>query len=228
MQKILIVEDDATIARLVAQELEAWGYRAAQAEAEHFADILSLFRAEAPQLVLLDLSLPHRSGFHWCAEIRKESQVPILFISSAADNMNQVTALHQGADDFIAKPFDLPVLVAKVQAALRRSYTFAATPALPGHRGAVLDAAALALHHPGGRLELTRNESRILQTLLESKGRVVTREAIMRRLWNDESFIDDNTLTVNINRLRKKLDDAGLAGFIATKKGAGYLIPPEE
>lgn len=226
MHKIMIVEDDATIARLVAAELENWGYQAAVVE--DFSAVVEEFRRLEPQLVLMDLSLPHRSGFHWCAELRRESKVPIIFISSAADNMNLVTALHQGADDFVAKPFDLPVLVAKVQALLRRSYDFAAPAPALSHGGATLDLGEMALSCAGQKLELTKNEFRILQALMEAPGRVVSREVIMRRLWEDESFIDDNTLTVNMGRLRKKLEAAGLADFITTKKGEGYLIPAED
>jgi DNA-binding response OmpR family regulator len=222
MYKILIVEDDTTIARLVAMELEGWGYEILLVG--NFALVMEEFHCFAPQLVLLDLSLPHRSGFHWCAEIRKESTAPIIFISSAADNMNMVTALHQGADDFLAKPFDLPVLVAKVQALLRRSYDFAEGGEILTHRGLSLDLGAMAIYFEGKKMDLTRNELRILQTLLENKDRVANREMIMRKLWDDENFIDDNTLTVNINRLRKKLETAGLPDFIETKKGEGYRI----
>lgn len=226
MHRILIVEDDATIARIVAAELAGWGF--AVRAVEDFAAVLDEFAAFSPQLVLMDLSLPHRSGFHWCGEIRRQSSVPIVFLSSAADNMNQVTALHQGADDFIAKPFDLPVLVAKVQAILRRTYDFAAPAEVLSHRGAVLNLGDMTLVYAGEKLDLTRNEFRILQMLLDNKGRVVTRDAIMRRLWDDESFIDDNTLTVNVARLRKKLEEAGLDGMIVTKKGEGYLAPAED
>lgn len=225
MYKILIVEDDTTIADVVRGELEGWGYQALVAT--EFADIMPTFRAFCPQLVLLDLSLPHRSGLYWCSKIRAESSVPVVFLSSHSDNMNLVTAMHLGADDFIPKPFDLQVLVAKVQAILRRSYDFAAATDTLVHRGAVLHPGQALLTVDGKRVELTRNELRILQMLLERKGRVVSREDLMRRLWEHESFIDDNTLTVNITRLRKKLDDAGLADFIRTKKGLGYLVPEQ-
>lgn len=226
MQKVLIVEDDATIAGIVAQELSNWGYEVKQVQ--NFAAVLDIFRDFGPKLVLLDLSLPHRSGFHWCAEIRKESNVPIVFISSAANNMNLVTALHQGADDFISKPFDLPVLVAKVQAIMRRTYDFTLASDVLYFREALLNLGEMSLTHNGEKIELTRNEFRILQQLLECKGQVVTRNTIMRKLWEDESFIDDNTLTVNVNRLRKKLEEAGLYDCIVTKKGEGYMMPGEE
>lgn len=226
MLRILIVEDDDAIARAVEKGLQGWGY--ATARAHDYAAVMDTFHSFMPHLVLLDLSLPQRSGFFWCSEIRRESTVPIVFISSAADNMNVVTALHQGADDFIAKPFDLSVLVAKVQALLRRSFDFAAADSALVFPDVELHLGDMVLVYNGARLEPTRNEFRILQLLLENRGRVVSREAIMRKLWDDESFIDDNTLTVNINRLRKKLETIGLPDFITTKKGEGYLIAPLE
>lgn len=223
MYKILIVEDDPTIAGVMSGELSGWGYEVACVK--DFGRVMEEFTRVAPSLVLLDISLPHRSGFHWCGEIRKVSKVPVIFVTSSADNMNLVTALYQGGDDFIAKPFDLPVLVAKVQALLRRAYDFAPAFETLAFRGAVLDLNAMCLTLDGRAIDLTKNEFRILQLLLESRGRVIRREAIMRKLWDDESFIDDNTLTVNINRLRRKLEDAGLADMILTKKGEGYLVP---
>lgn len=223
--RVLVVEDDNTIARVLCEELEKWGYEAKRVQ--NFELVMEEFQAFAPQLVLLDLSLPFRSGFHWCGKIREVSKVPVVFISSAADNLNMVTALHQGADDFVAKPFDLPVLVAKVQAILRRTYDFASPADILSHKGAMLDLGEAALYVEGRKVELTRNEYRILQMLLENKGKVVSRSLVMRKLWEDESFIDDNTLTVNINRLRKKLDDAGLPNYITTRKGMGYLVEDE-
>lgn len=222
MYRILLVEDDPVIAGVIASELDGWGYHTHCAD--DFAHVMETFEAVTPQLVLLDIGLPLRSGFYWCAEIRKISKVPIIFISSAADTMNMVTAIHQGADDFIAKPFDLSVLIAKVQALLRRTYDFATPADLLSHRGAVLDLGSLTLTVNGNATKLTGNEFRILQILMENKGHLVGRDALMRRLWESEHFIDDNTLTVNIARLRKKLDEAGLPGFITTKKGLGYIM----
>lgn len=223
MYRILIVEDDDTIAKVVSGELAGWGFETRCVR--DFSDVMLDFHDMNPQLVLLDLALPCRSGFYWCAEIRKISQAPVVFISSASDNMNLVTALHQGADDFIAKPFDLQVLVAKVQALLRRCYDFGAAPELLSHRGAALDKDACVLRYEGQKIDLTRNELFILSLLMENRGRVVGRDALIRALWDDESFIDDNTLTVNVARLRRKLEDAGLDDYIATKKGLGYCIP---
>lgn len=222
MYKILIVEDDETIAGLVKKHLESWGY---QVECvRDFAHVLGEFVRKDPQLVLLDLKLPFYNGFHWCEEIRKISQVPILFLSSAADNMNMVIAMSRGADDFIAKPFDMDVLVAKVQAIIRRTYSFGKAANILERNGAVLNIGSSTLAWEGETLDLTKNELRILQILFENGGKVVSRDAIMTKLWENDSFVDDNTLTVNMTRLRKKLEGMGLKDFIVTKKGLGYMI----
>ena len=173
----------------------------------------------------MDVALPFYNGYHWCAEIRKVSRVPILFLSSASDNMNMVMAMNLGADDFVAKPFDLDVLTAKVNALLRRSYDFAASAPLLEHRGAILDTGGDVLLFQGQRIELTRNEYRILLTLMQNKGSVVSREKLMEALWQTDSFVDENTLSVNVGRLRKKLENAGLRDFIVTRFGVGYQLP---
>ena len=220
--KIYLVEDDAVIAGAVARHLENWGCRVKTAE--DFSNILGEFQAFDPQLVLLDIYLPFFNGYHWCAEIRKISRVPIIFLSSASDNMNIVMAVNMGGDDFVAKPFDLEVLTAKVQALLRRTYDFAADAGQLSHRGAVLSLRDATLTCGGETLDLSRNEYRILQVLLENKGRTVSRETLMRKLWETDSFVDENTLSVNVNRLRRKLEGMGLEDFIRTKKGMGYLV----
>ena len=222
MYRILIVEDDRGIAAAIKAQAEMWNLEAVCAE--DFRDVLGEFARVQPHLVLLDITLPFFNGYHWCGEIRRLSRVPIIFISSAADNMNIVMAMSMGADDFIAKPFDGSVLMAKVQALLRRSYDFAAATPLLEHRGAFLDTGDNSLTYGGERIALTKNEYRILLCLMENKGRVVSREKLMERLWETDSFVDENTLTVNVGRLRKKLDAAGLTGFIATKFGVGYIV----
>lgn len=174
--------------------------------------------------MLLDIGLPFYNGYYWCGEIRKISSVPIVFLSSASDNMNIVMAMNMGGDDFIAKPFDLAVLTAKVQALLRRTYDFAMPGRMLQHRGLVLNPDDGSFTYAGQKEDLTRNESRILQVLLESKGKTVSRERLMQRLWETDSFVDENTLNVNVARLRKKLTAAGIGDLIATKKGEGYLI----
>lgn len=222
MYRILIVEDDEMIANLVKRHLESWGYQVDCVT--DFTRVLAEFVRKDPQLVLLDLKLPFFNGFHWCEEIRKVSQVPVIFLSSAADNMNMVMAMSRGADDFIAKPFDFDVLVAKIQAILRRTYSFGQASNILEYKGAVLNLANSSLICGEESLDLTKNELKILQILFENRGKVVSRDAIMTKLWESDSFVDDNTLTVNMTRLRRKLDGMGLNGFIITKKGMGYMV----
>ncbi|MDO4299300.1 MAG: response regulator transcription factor [Lachnospiraceae bacterium] len=222
MYRILIVEDDSGIARAMQRQIEMWGLEVRCAE--NFQDILAEFQTYEPHLVLLDIVLPFYNGYHWCSEIRKISKVPIVFLSSASDNMNIVMAMNMGGDDFIAKPFDLNVLTAKVQAILRRAYDFGVKPDVLEHRGAVLNMGDASLSFEGRRIELTKNDYRILQALLEQKGKIVSRDTLMQKLWETDCFVDENTLTVNMTRLRKKLEQAGLPDFITTKKGMGYLI----
>ena len=222
MQKIFIVEDDRGIAEAVASQAERWAFDVRIAS--DFRDVAGEVAQFQPHIVLMDIGLPFFSGYYWCSEIRKTSRVPIIFLSSAADNMNIVMAMNMGGDDFIAKPFDMSVLMAKIQALLRRTYDFAQPSPLLAHRGAVLDAGSGALKYEGKTIDLTRNEFRILLALMEKRGNVVSREKLMECLWETDSFVDENTLTVNVNRLRKKLDAAGLTGFIATRFGVGYII----
>lgn len=220
--KIFIVEDDPVIASAVAEHIASWGCE--PRIARNFQNIVQEFVEFDPQLVLLDVGLPFYNGYHWCSEIRRFSSVPIIFISSASDNMNIVMAINMGADDFIAKPFDLNVLTAKVQAMLRRTYDLGGQTRLLQHRDAVLNTDDSTITYHGERVELTKNEYRILQVLMENKGKTVSRDVLMQRLWESDSFVDENTLSVNVARLRKKLDGAGLENFIATKKGMGYIV----
>lgn len=277
MYRILIVEDDKVIAEQIGKYLGKWGY---EVEAvKDFADVMGQFAAYEPQLVLLDIGLPFYNGYYWCGEIRKVSQVPIIFISSASDNMNVVMAVNMGGDDFVVKPFDLEILQVKIQALLRRAYAFTAPGTVLEYRGVLLNMTDMSLscrkktdgmpedrderqtdvreqgegemrleeadgetqrdeagtdksgagrESGGGRIELTKNEFRILQTLFEAAGGVVSRDMLMKRLWDDECFVDDNTLTVNINRLRKRLAEIGLGDLILTKKSVGYLLGETE
>lgn len=222
MQKIFIVEDDDGIASSIKAYAEGWGYEARTVC--DFRSVLSEFEQYSPHIVLMDISLPFYSGYYWCQEIRRVSEVPIIFISSALDNMNILMAMSMGADDFIAKPFDLRVLTAKIQALMRRAYNLA--PAIKNfeHRGAVLNTEDSTLSYGGNKIELSKNEYRILLCLMESKDKIVSREKLMERLWETDQFIDDNTLSVNVNRLRKKLESYGLVDFITTKFGLGYII----
>ena len=222
MFKILIVEDDRGIAEGIQSLLEQWGMEARQVQ--DFRNITGEFETYQPHLILLDIKLPSYDGYYWCGQLRQRTAAPIIFISSAADNMNIVMAMNMGGDDFIAKPFDLDVLTAKVQALLRRTYDFAPAEPVLSHRGAVLQTGGQSLLVNGEKLPLSKNEYRILWTLLKEKGKIVSRERLMEALWQTDSFVDENTLSVNMARLRKKLDGAGLAGFIATRVGAGYLV----
>ena len=222
MYRIFLVEDDRAIAREVCRLAESWQFSARAVE--DFSNVMAEFAAFDPQLVLLDISLPFYNGYYWCVEIRKVSRVPVMFLSSAADNMNIVMAMNMGADDFIAKPFDGAVLIAKMQALLRRSYDFAASAPVLEHRGAILQMGQQELYYRDRAIELSKNEFRILALLMQNKGRTVSREKLMESLWQTDSFVDENTLSVNVGRLRKKLAAAGLEDFITTKVGCGYLV----
>lgn len=222
MYKIMIVEDDLTIAEVLNQHLMKWGFQSFYTR--DFAAVTEVFAKEAPQLVLMDIGLPYYNGYYWCSEIRKLSNVPIVFISSNTDNMDIVMAMNMGGDDFITKPFDLSVVTAKLQAILRRTYSYQEQTSILENRGMLLNLNEGILYYEGNRLDLTKNEFRILQMLMEHAGSVVSREELMQKLWDDECFIDDNTLTVNVTRLRRKLEEAGLSSVIMTKKGLGYLI----
>lgn len=222
MYRIFLVEDDETIARLIKKHLEKWEYEVRTVQ--DFGNVLGEFAVCDPQLVLLDIRLPFYNGHHWCTQIRQVSKVPIIFLSSVSDNMNIVMAMNMGADDFIPKPFDLEVLIAKVQALLRRSYDFAGSSSMLEHKGMLLNLSDATLLYQEQKVELTKNELKILQTLIENKTQVVTRETLMTRLWESDMYVDENTLSVNVNRLRKKLTSIGLEDSILTKKGIGYQI----
>ena len=222
MYKIFMVEDDEIIARSIREHLQAWNYDVCCVE--DFSNVVAEFVRFAPQLVLMDITLPFFNGYHWCSEIRKISKVPVIFLSSAADNMNIVMAVNMGADDFIPKPFDLEVLTVKIQAMLRRSYDFAGTGSMLEHKGAILNLNETTLTYQEQKIELTKNEFRILEILMENKEKVVSRETLMTKLWESDNYVDENTLSVNVNRLRKKLEALGLEEFILTKKGIGYRL----
>ena len=222
MYRILIIEDDLSMATAMKKQIESWGNQVKLVE--DFQNVLSAFVEYDPHMVLVDIMLPFFNGYHWCSEIRKISGVPVIFISSASDNMNIVMAMNMGGDDFIPKPVDLNVMMAKIQAVLRRTYDMVGKIPVLEHRGAILNLNDTTLTFQGENVELTKNEFRILQTLMENKGKIVSRDTLMTRLWQTDSYVEENTLTVNITRLRKKLDNIGLEGFITTKVGRGYLI----
>lgn len=222
MYRILIVEDDEIIARSIQEHLQAWNYEVYRIQ--DFSQVMAEFAAVQPQLVLMDITLPFFNGYHWCSEIRKVSQVPVVFLSSASDNMNIVMAVNMGADDFIAKPFDMDVLTVKIQALLRRSYDFAGTSSILEHKGVMLNITEATLTYQEEKIELTKNDLKILQVLMENKEKVVSRDMLMTKLWESDDYVDENTLSVNVNRLRKKLESIGIEEFIITKKGIGYRL----
>lgn len=223
MFKILIVEDDVKIRDIILENIHKWGYEGMIAE--DFSKIMEIFTEYQPHLVLLDINLPAFDGFYWCDKMREISKVPILFISSRNSNMDIIMAVNMGGDDFVQKPFSLEVLLAKVNALLRRTYSYVDVEAnVLEHQGVVLNLKDSCVLYQQQKQELTKNEFRILYILMKNNGSVVSRDDIMRKLWEDESFVDDNTLTVNINRLRKDLGDMGLGDFIKTKRGQGYII----
>ena len=222
MYKLLIVEDDRGIAQAIKTQAEMWEIEVHIVA--NFRNVMEEFAKIDPHIVLLDIALPFFNGYHWCGEIRKVSKVPIIFISSAADNMNMIMAMNMGADDFIAKPFDQSLLMAKIQAILRRTYDFSSSVSILEHRGALLNTGDNTLCYRDEKISLSKNEFRILHILMENKGKVVSREKLMELMWETDSFVDENTLTVNVGRLRKRLENAGLSDFITTKFGVGYLI----
>ena len=222
MYRLLIIEDDKGIAEAIRTQAEMWGMEAHMIT--NFRNVMAQFAEVEPHIVLLDIVLPFFNGYHWCNEIRKVSKVPILFISSASDNMNMIMAMNMGADDFIAKPFDRSLLMAKLQAMLRRTYDFSSSVPVLEHRGALLHTGDQSLVYGDEKISLSKNEYRILLVLMKNKGRVVSREKLMEQLWETDCFVDENTLSVNVNRLRKRLESAGLSDFIRTKFGGGSLI----
>lgn len=222
MYRILIVEDDSGIAEAVKTQAEMWDMEVYCIK--DFKNIMQEFAEFNPHIVLMDIGLPFFNGYHWCSQIRKVSKVPVIFISSASDNMNIVMAVNMGGDDFIAKPFDQSVLMSKIHAMLRRTYDFAPSLTVLEHRGVLLNTGDGSLVYNNERIELTRNEFKIITVLMKNKGKIVSREKLMEQLWESDSFVDENTLSVNVNRLRKKLDHVGIDNFISTKFGAGYII----
>ena len=222
MYRIYIVEDDRGIAEGIASCLRNWGMEGRTAS--DFRNIMAGIGEYEPHLILMDITLPYMGGYHWCREIRKTSSVPIIFISSAADNMNIIMAIDMGADDFIAKPFDQSVLISKVSALLRRTYDFNQAAFTLQAGGAVLNTNNNTLTYNGETVELARNEYRILLTLMQNKGKVVSREKLMEALWETDCYVDDNTLTVNVGRLRKTLESVGLKNLVRTRFGVGYIL----
>jgi DNA-binding response OmpR family regulator len=221
--KLVIIEDDMKIAEAVREFLSRYGF--AVTIITEFAEVEAQVWALDPHLILLDVTLPYLDGFHLCRSIRRRSRVPILFLSARAGEMEQIYGMESGADDYITKPFSLEVLLAKVRAALRRAYGELSPQAALLQVGALqLDLGAAELLHAGQRQALSRTEFLLLQRLMATPGRIVSREACLEAVWDDAAFVDDNTLSVNITRLRSKLAAVGLEGALETKRGMGYLL----
>ena len=224
MAKIMIIEDETTIRELISEELQKWQFETFGTT--DFNQVLEDFQREEPQLVLLDINLPVFDGYFWCQKIREVSKIPIIFISSRNTNMDMIMAMNMGADDFVTKPFQIDVLIAKINALLRRSYNYSEVGSeMMSHNGITLNVDNGSMEINGEIIDLSKNEYRLLYILIKKHGKILTREKLLRALWEDERFVDDNTLTVNINRLRKKIEQAGLEGYIETKVGQGYIVP---
>lgn len=221
MHRIQLIEDDPVIAEQITKTLRQWDFEVYKTT--NFQGVMEDFYQFNPHLVLLDLTLPYYNGYHWCAEMRKVSKVPIIFISSAGEDLNIIMAMTMGADDYLIKPFDLSVLEAKVKAMLRRTYDFGGGTEILEHRGVVLELLEMRVSYQGKSQELTKNEFKILEALLKKKA-VLSREELMEHLWKSDAFVDDNTLSVNVARLRTTLKSLGCEDFILTKKGVGYYV----
>ncbi|MEB8418727.1 response regulator transcription factor [Enterococcus casseliflavus] len=224
MAKIMVVEDEAVIRQLIIEELEKWQFETFGTT--DFNQVLTDFEEQEPQLILLDINLPVFDGYYWCQKIREASKVPIIFISSRNTNMDMIMAMNMGADDFVTKPFEIDVLIAKINALLRRSYNYVESSSETlVHNGLTLNIDNSSMYINGESIDLSKNEYRLLYILMKNHGKILSREKILRALWDDERFVDDNTLTVNINRLRRKIEQAGMNGYIETKVGQGYIVP---
>ncbi|MGX7352343.1 DNA-binding response regulator [Enterococcus canis] len=224
MAKIMIVEDEQTIRNLIVEELTKWKFEAFATT--DFNKVFQDFEQEQPALILLDINLPVFDGFYWCQKIREVSKVPIIFISSRNTNMDMIMAMNMGGDDFVTKPFSIEVLIAKINALLRRSYNYVETASeVMAHNGITLNVDNGTMEINGENIDLSKNEYRLLYILMKKHGKIMSREKLLRALWEDERFVDDNTLTVNINRLRKKIEQAGIKDYIETKVGQGYIVP---
>ncbi|OTN77729.1 DNA-binding response regulator [Enterococcus sp. 8G7_MSG3316] len=224
MAKIMIVEDEAVIRQLIMEELEKWQFDTFGTT--DFHQVASDFETENPQLILLDINLPVFDGYYWCQKIRETSKVPIIFISSRNTNMDMIMAMNMGADDFVTKPFEIDVLIAKINALLRRSYNYVeSSNETLVHNGLTLNIDNSSMSINDETIDLSKNEYRLLYILMKNHGKILSREKLLRALWDDERFVDDNTLTVNINRLRRKIEQTGTVGYIETKVGQGYIVP---
>ena len=221
MAAIFIVEDNVKIRNELTKLLEKYGYQCFSSDDfEHMTEVVL---SRSPQLVLLDINLPVYDGYYICREIRRKSQIPIIIVTSRDSEVDELMSMNLGADDFVTKPYNTQILLARISSLLKRAY-----PSVPvstiSHRGLELDLSKSTAHFQAGEVELSKNELRILRLLICNQGRILPRDEIMNDLWQSEEFVDDNTLTVNINRLRKKLESIGVQDYLVTKRGQGYLV----
>ncbi|MEJ9303165.1 response regulator transcription factor [Priestia megaterium] len=227
MFKLLLIEDDVTLFNELKERLEQWSYDVYGIR--DFSNVMQEFSEVKPDLVIMDIQLPKYDGFHWCRMIRSHSKIPIIFLSSRDHPSDMVMSMQFGADDFVQKPFHFDVLVAKIQALLRRVYNYSVAQVnLLSWQGATIDYEKNKVSAGSTAIDLTKNEIFILKYLIHKKNTIVSRDELINSLWEDKRFISDNTLTVNVNRLRKKLDEIGLGAFIETKVGQGYVAIEEE
>ncbi|WXR62475.1 response regulator transcription factor [Peptostreptococcaceae bacterium AGR-M142] len=223
MFKIMVVEDDQKISKIMSNNLKKWGYEIINID--EFDNIVETYVRTKPHLILMDINLPYFDGFYYCKKIRELSKVPIIFISSRDGNMDIVMAINMGGDDFLSKPFSMEVLLVKIKALLRRTYSYQDKDiSVLEYNNVILNLKDYTVSFNDKEIELSKNEFKILYILMKNNNKIISREFIMRKLWEDESFVDDNTLTVNINRLRKKLLNLDLDDFIKTKRKEGYII----
>lgn len=223
MYKIMIVEDDKSLCTNMNEMLLKWGF--GTATVDNFENIAAEYAKNKPNLIIMDVNLPYFDGFYWCNKIREVSKVPIIFVSSRDTNMDIIMAMNTGADEYITKPFSMDILIAKINALLRRTYSYGEQASdLVECKGVILNLTENTLLYKEGKIELTKNEFKVMLLLMKNRTKTISRERIMRALWDDDNFINDNTLTVNINRLRTKLESIGLMDYVVTKKGHGYII----
>jgi len=219
----MIVEDDVTIKEILLENIIRWGFGGKAVN--NFNEVFAEFSKYSPHLILMDINLPFFDGFYWCNKIRQISKVPIIFVSSRSNNMDVIMAINMGGDDFIQKPFSLEILIAKINALIRRTYSYTDVQTnVIEYKNIILNMKDNSVFFKDKRVDLSRNEFSILYLLIKNNGNLISRDKIMRSLWEDESFVDDNTLTVNISRLRNKLENIKIEGLIKTKKRQGYII----
>lgn len=221
MNKVFIIEDDVKINEQLGSFLKRYGYEVATSF--DFENIVDIALEENPKIILLDINLPVFDGYYICKEIRKQSNVPIIVVTSRDTEMDELISMNLGADDFITKPYNTAILLARIESIIRRIYGNNSME-IYEYNGLRYNLSTSEMEYEGNKSDLTKNESRILYTLIKNKGKIVSRSELMKYLWQNDEFVDDNTLTVNINRLRKKMEEIGANNMLTTKRGQGYIL----